>query len=61
MIRKVKLAKINLTMHTGTIVRWLKREGDPVERDEPLLEVETDRRSVPSSRWAAGEMRRQYS
>jgi pyruvate dehydrogenase E2 component (dihydrolipoamide acetyltransferase) len=43
MIRRVKLAKINLTMQTGTIVRWLKREGERVERDEPLLEVETDK------------------
>jgi pyruvate dehydrogenase E2 component (dihydrolipoamide acetyltransferase) len=43
MIRKVKLAKINLTMQTGTIVRWLKNEGERVERDEPLLEVETDK------------------
>jgi pyruvate dehydrogenase E2 component (dihydrolipoamide acetyltransferase) len=43
MIRKVKLAKINLTMQTGTIVRWLKKEGERVEQDEPLLEVETDK------------------
>ena len=43
MIRRVKLAKINLTMQTGTIVRWLKKEGERVERDEPLLEVETDK------------------
>ena len=43
MIRKVKLAKINLTMQTGTIMRWIKKEGDRVERDEPLLEVETDK------------------
>ena len=43
MIKKVKLAKINLTMQTGRIVRWLKKEGDRVERDEPLLEVETDK------------------
>jgi pyruvate dehydrogenase E2 component (dihydrolipoamide acetyltransferase) len=43
MIRTVKLAKINLTMQTGTIVRWLKKEGERVERDEPLLEVETDK------------------
>jgi pyruvate dehydrogenase E2 component (dihydrolipoamide acetyltransferase) len=43
MIRTVKLAKINLTMQTGTIVRWLKQEGERVERDEPLLEVETDK------------------
>ena len=43
MIRRVKLAKINLTMQTGTIVRWLKKEGERVEQDEPLLEVETDK------------------
>ncbi len=43
MIRTMKLAKINLTMQTGTIVRWLKKEGERVERDEPLLEVETDK------------------
>jgi pyruvate dehydrogenase E2 component (dihydrolipoamide acetyltransferase) len=43
MIKKVKLAKINLTMQTGRIVRWLKKEGDRVDRDEPLLEVETDK------------------
>src|SRR5690606_6939594 len=27
----------------GTITRWLKREGDRVEADEPLLEVSTDK------------------
>lgn len=43
MIHSMKLAKINLTMQTGRIVRWLKKEGERVERDEPLLEVETDK------------------
>jgi len=27
----------------GTIVKWLKRVGDRVERDEPLLEISTDK------------------
>ena len=27
----------------GTIVRWLKKVGDPVERDEPLFEISTDK------------------
>jgi hypothetical protein len=27
----------------GTVTRWLKQEGDPVEVDEPLLEVSTDK------------------
>ena len=27
----------------GTVTRWLKKVGDPVEVDEPLLEVSTDK------------------
>lgn len=30
----------------GTVVRWLKQEGDHVELDEPILEVETDKAIV---------------
>ena len=27
----------------GTIVRWIKKVGDPVDRDEPLFEISTDK------------------
>ena len=30
-------------MTEGTIARWLKAEGDEVEKDEPLAEVDTDK------------------
>ena len=30
----------------GTVVRWLKHEGDHVRLDEPLVEVETDKAVV---------------
>ena len=43
MINAVKLAKIGLTMETGTILKWLKSEGEFVKQDDPLLEVETDK------------------
>lgn len=43
MIKEVILAKIGLTMETGTIVSWLKKEGDYVEQGDELLEVETDK------------------
>jgi pyruvate dehydrogenase E2 component (dihydrolipoamide acetyltransferase) len=43
MIKAVKLAKIGLTMETGVILKWLKAEGDFVQQDDPLLEVETDK------------------
>ena len=27
----------------GTITKWLKKIGDPVEKDEPLFEISTDK------------------
>src|ERR1043165_5576834 len=30
-------------MESGTIVKWLKNEGDQVERGEPLYELDTDK------------------
>ena len=30
-------------MESGTIVRWLKAEGDAVEKGEPLYELDTDK------------------
>src|ERR671938_203968 len=27
----------------GTIARWLKAEGDEIEKDEPLCEIDTDK------------------
>lgn len=46
MIKPVKLAKANLTMETGTIVSWLKKEGDFIQQDEILLELETDKATI---------------
>ena len=43
MIKEVLLPKLGLTMETGTIISWLKKEGDYVEKGEPLFEVETDK------------------
>ena len=37
------MPKLGLTMEVGVIVSWRKKEGDRVEKDEPILEVETDK------------------
>jgi pyruvate dehydrogenase E2 component (dihydrolipoamide acetyltransferase) len=37
------MPKFEMTQETGTIVAWLKDEGEHVEKGEPLLEVETDK------------------
>jgi pyruvate dehydrogenase E2 component (dihydrolipoamide acetyltransferase) len=40
---EVLLPKLSTTMDEGTIVRWLKREGESVHKGEALLELETDK------------------
>jgi pyruvate dehydrogenase E2 component (dihydrolipoamide acetyltransferase) len=40
---EVIMPKLGLTMEEGTIVRWLKAEGDTVEKGEVLFEVQTDK------------------
>jgi pyruvate dehydrogenase E2 component (dihydrolipoamide acetyltransferase) len=37
---------LGLTMSEGTVSRWLKAEGDPIKKGEPVLEIETDKSTV---------------
>jgi pyruvate dehydrogenase E2 component (dihydrolipoamide acetyltransferase) len=39
----VSLPRLGQGMEAGTIVRWLKAEGDTVEKGEPLYELDTDK------------------
>jgi pyruvate dehydrogenase E2 component (dihydrolipoamide acetyltransferase) len=39
----VRMPKLGMTMQRGTVVKWLKREGDWVEKDEPLVVVLTEK------------------
>lgn len=43
---EVIMPRLSQTMEEGTIVYWLKEEGETVEAGEPLLEVESDKASV---------------
>jgi pyruvate dehydrogenase E2 component (dihydrolipoamide acetyltransferase) len=43
MVTKVIVPMLGWTMKEGLIVRWLKREGDSVEKGEPLFELETEK------------------
>ena len=43
MATEVKLPRLGQGMESGTIVRWLKSEGDAVKRREPLYELDTDK------------------
>ncbi|MGC8833614.1 MAG: dihydrolipoamide acetyltransferase family protein [Armatimonadota bacterium] len=43
MAELIRMPIMGETMKEGTITRWLKKEGDKVEKDEPVLEVMTDK------------------
>jgi pyruvate dehydrogenase E2 component (dihydrolipoamide acetyltransferase) len=39
----VQMPQLGESVTEGTVTRWLKKEGERVEADEPLLEVSTDK------------------
>src|SRR5438270_5134501 len=49
---------LGLTMEEGTVAEWLKREGEAVRKDEPLLTVEMDKGTVEVPAPASGVLRR---
>ncbi|MDE2804589.1 MAG: dihydrolipoamide acetyltransferase family protein [Gemmatimonadota bacterium] len=40
---EVPMPQMGESIAEGTVSRWLKEVGDPVERDEPILEISTDK------------------
>ncbi len=50
------MPKQGLQMTEGIITRWLKKEGDTVQRDEPLFEMETDKVTIEITASAAGTL-----
>ena len=50
MATPITMPQLGETVVEGTITKWLKKEGERVERDEPLFEISTDKvdTEVPS-------------
>jgi len=46
MARIIELPKLSPTMEEGTLVRWVKAEGEAVDIDDLLAEVETDKATM---------------
>jgi len=39
LVTKVVMPKLSLTMKEGTVVQWFRKEGETVQKGEPLVEV----------------------
>ena len=43
MLTNVIMPQLGESVVEGTLSKWLKKEGDPVNEFEPLMEVNTDK------------------
>ena len=50
----VKMPQLGETVVEGTVARWLKQPGDPVQRQEPLLDITTEKIDTEVPAPAAG-------
>lgn len=58
---EIIMPKLGLTMKTGTIVNWLKGEGEQVAPKEPLLDIETEKLSYCVESPAGGVLIKQLA
>ncbi|HEY3382239.1 MAG TPA: dihydrolipoamide acetyltransferase family protein [Vicinamibacterales bacterium] len=58
MASRVVMPKLSDTMEEGTILRWIKQEGDKVETGQTLAEVETDKATVEMEAYTNGVLRK---
>jgi len=56
----IEMPKLSDTMTVGTLVKWLKKEGDKVAPGDMLCEVETDKATMEVENFAAGVMLKHY-
>ena len=57
-MKTVEMPKMGDTMEEGKILRWIKHEGDTVEKGEPLAEIETDKVNIEIEAFASGTLRK---
>jgi pyruvate dehydrogenase E2 component (dihydrolipoamide acetyltransferase) len=58
MVTKVVMPKLSLTMKEGTVGKWYKKEGDIVEKGEPIVEVVSEKATYDLEAPASGILRK---
>lgn len=57
----IEMPKLSDTMTTGTLVRWLKKEGESVAAGEMIAEVETDKATMEVECFEDGHILKHYA
>ena len=58
MITEVTMPSMGADMTEGTIVKWLFKEGDDVNKGDKIAEVETDKTVVEMEAYSSGKLRK---
>src|SRR5438874_9045393 len=53
---ELTMPKMGDAMEEGTIVRWLKKEGDAVAEEEPIAEIATEKANIEVPAYNAGRL-----
>lgn len=56
MANKILMPKLSPTMEEGQISRWLKKEGDSIDANETIAEVDTDKATMEMTSLEAGTL-----
>ncbi|MFP4165828.1 MAG: dihydrolipoamide acetyltransferase family protein [Opitutales bacterium] len=56
----IDMPKLSDTMTVGTLVKWLKKEGDAVANGDMIAEVETDKATMEVENFEEGILLKQY-
>ena len=54
---EILMPELGESVHEGTVSRWLKKVGDPVKEDEPIVEIMTDKVNTELPSPAAGVLK----
>lgn len=58
MATKIVMPRLSLAMKTGTVIQWFKKEGESVEKGEPIVEVLSEKVTYDIEAPVAGILRR---
>jgi pyruvate dehydrogenase E2 component (dihydrolipoamide acetyltransferase) len=58
MVTKVVMPRLSLTMKEGMVGKWYKKEGDTVEKGEPIAEVVSEKATYDLEAPASGTLRK---
>ncbi len=58
MATKILMPKLSDTMTEGVILKWIKKEGDPIKQGEILVEIESDKADMELEAYDSGILRK---